>query len=284
MKRAFKAYQPLLLLMSCSFGCSAGQPKTVSVPDASAGFIKGQAIRCSWGLAEPCKWAGEAYRYGVGVPRDPTLSLKYFDRACSLGAVDACVMVGVAAVDRDDRAHFGDALVGWERACDVGSYWGCYLAGSTLTLDPQRLGIPRDLQRGRAYLAKACSARFLPACYVSAAVVIQLEEKGAYGAAHQQLLDACQLRESDSCDYLARLELAGTFGTRDEHSAGRHFWRACSDGSGESCFALAYLLTKGIGTAADPDAAAKLLSEACRFEYQPACEAVRHPERQLPAP
>ncbi len=284
MKRAFEVYPPIFLLLSGACGCSAGQPQAISAPDASAGFIKGQAIRCSWGLAEPCKLAGEAYRYGVGVPRDPALSLKYFESACSLGAVDACVMVGVAAVDRDDRAHFEDALARWERACDVGSYWGCYMAGSTLTLDPQRLGMARDLQRGRAYLAKACSARFLPACYVGAAVVIQLEEKGAYGAAHQQLLDACQLREVNSCDYLARMELAGTFGERDEGSAVQHFWRACSDGSGESCFALAYLLTKGIGTPANPNAAAKLLSEACRFEYQPACEAVRHPERQLPAP
>lgn len=273
----------LAALLACC-GCAANVPREGAIPDRYVGFTKGEAIRCSWGLADSCIFAAKAYHYGLGAPPDATLALQYYQSACSLGAVDACVMAGTIVVERRQRNAFANTVDTWERACDDGSYRGCYLAGYTLALDPREMGVVRDLSRGRAYLQKACAAHYLPACCLGAAITIQQADVSKYDAAHEELVEGCRLRERGSCHYLGLIELQGTIGARDERGAAEHFWRACYDGLGESCLALAYLYTKGIGAVVNTDKAKKLTTEACRFDYQPACEALKHPERDLPPP
>jgi TPR repeat protein len=186
-------------------------------------------------------------------------------------------------VDLGDKAHWADVLPLWEQACEKGSFAGCEAAGATLTVDPDGLGTPRDMARGRAYLAKACAAHFLPACSGESTLVVRLKETEKYAAAHAQLLEACNQRDREACHFLGQQELAGTFGPRDELSAGRHFWQSCYDDWGPGCAALAYMQQKGIATPVDPDKAKRLTERACVLEYAPSCEALRHPERDLPA-
>jgi uncharacterized protein len=220
----------------------------------------------------------------MGVSRDLNRARSYFQRACSLGSTDGCVMAGVMTVELGDRARFAQVLDGWEKACEKGSYAGCRAAGATLALDPQGLGTPRDMSRGRAYLAKACALRDLPACGMGAAIVVELKETSSYANAHQQLVQACQLQERESCHYLAHQELEGTFGTKDEASAARHFWQACAASYSASCFALAYMVANGIGVTVDAGKARELVSRSCALGHRPACEARRHPERELSPP
>jgi TPR repeat protein len=248
------------------------------------GFVEAQAIRCSWGLAEPCRFTGEAYHLGMGVAQDAKAAARYFERACSLGSTDGCVMSALMVVERGDRAHFGDVLTSWEQACENGSYLGCARAGVTLALDPLALGTPRDIPRGRMLLAKACAARFMPACGTGAALVVELKQTSEYAAAHEQLLGACRLHERESCAYLAARELDGTFGTKDEQAARTHFLQSCNDDWGAACWGLAYMWAKGIGAAVNLDNAKRLASRACVLRYQPACDMLRYPERELPPP
>jgi TPR repeat protein len=187
-------------------------------------------------------------------------------------------------VELGDRTHFADVLTLWEQACDKGSYSGCNAAGVALVFDSPGLGNERDVPRGRAYLAKACTARYLPACGASARIVVELKETSDYSSAHAQLLDACQLRERESCHYLAERELDGTFGAADLRAAGHHFLQACNDGWGASCAALAAIHAKGIGTPVNADKAKRLTSAACALKYQPACDVLQHPDRDLPPP
>lgn len=134
------------------------------------------------------------------------------------------------------------------------------------------------------YVAKACTARYLPACATSAMIVAELKETSSYGAAREQLLEACKLRERESCHYLAETELDGTFGVKDERAAGRHFLQACSDGWGESCSAVAHMYAKGIGTPVNAEKARAFYAAACEVGYQPACEILKHPDGELPPP
>jgi TPR repeat protein len=134
------------------------------------------------------------------------------------------------------------------------------------------------------YLAKACAARYLPACGLAAALVFELKETSGYVAARAQLVEVCQLRERETCHYLAQCEFDGTFGTKDELAAGRHFFQACNDDWGPSCSALAYFHAKGIATPASADKARKLYARACALRHEPACEVLRHPDRDLPSP
>jgi TPR repeat protein len=193
-------------------------------------------------------------------------------------------MAGVVTVQVGDRSRFTEVLATWERACEAGSYSGCNAAGVAHVQDPEGLGVPRDIARGRMYLAKACAARYLPACGLAAALVLELKETSGYAAARAQLAEVCRLRERESCHYLAQCEFDGTFGAKDELAAGRYFFQACNDDWGPSCSALAYFHAKGIATPASADKARKLYARACALKHQPACEVLRHPDRELPSP
>jgi len=273
-------------------GCAAKPPPRAtlagvpapSAEEMAAAFVKGQSIRCSWGLAEACMSVGDAYAYGLEVSADAVASMEYYRRACSVGATDGCVRVGIEEVNR--RLRHLPAVVAdtFEPACEKGSYWGCYAAGIALARDPEGHGSPSDIPRGRAYLERACAARYLPACYEGAALVVQLGETSSYGAVNERLIQGCQLRETQSCHYLGLMALQGTFGARDELGAANYFVRGCRHGLGESCLALAYLYQTRLVRPPEGEPVKKLLWEACRIDYQPACDAMKHPERGLPPP
>jgi uncharacterized protein len=292
MAPSFTRYTIVSAIACC--GCTTQTPKPEAPKPAEApipalmdvveGFVNGEEIRCSWGLADSCLFAGEAHDYGMGVPRDQKRALSYFQRACSLGLVNGCVKAGIARVELGDQAHLADALAVWEEACEKGSYAGCHAAGMTLAFEPPGMGTPSEVQRARMYLAKACAARFLRACGVEAVLVVYLKETSSYATAREKLEEACKLRERESCHYLAQLELDGTFGPVDERTAGQHFFQACNGGWGAACAALAYLWANGIGTSVNPDKAKKLTAMACALKYEPACEVHRDPTRQLPPP
>lgn len=270
-------------------GCATEAPRPAQAPlpgvtSLVEGFVNAEEIRCSWGLAESCSFTGEAYHLGMGVPRDLKRALSYFQRACSLGSTDGCVMSGVITVKRGDRTNSADVLATWEESCGKGSYAGCYAAGATLTFDPHGLGTRRDMPRGRMHLAKACSARYLPACALEAVIVVHLKETSSYAAAREKLEEACTLRERESCHYLAQFELDGTFGPVDERTAGKHFLQACNEGWGAACAALAYMWARGIGTSVNADKAKQLTEVACALKHEPACKVLRDPGEALPPP
>jgi len=234
-------------------------------------------------MAAECLFTGQAYHLGLGVPRDPKSAFPYFQRACALGSEDGCVLESSLRLDRGEVSAV-DAVAHFEKACAGGSFGGCYAAGGLLTVAP-RQGLALDIPRGRTYLAKACAARYLPACGLGAVLIGQLHETANYAAARAQLIEGCRLSDPDSCDYLARSELEGTFAPKDEAAAAQHFATACSFGRAESCLSLAYVEYQGKGTPRDLHKAARLVTNICHeLHYEPACEVIRHPERGIPAP
>jgi uncharacterized protein len=290
-----RGYLPILLPALALNACAARQSRPVEPLEPSAadqltlaplidGFVRNEETRCLWGLANKCEFVGRAYHLGIGVPPDQERAVGYFQRACSLGSADGCAMSGVMIVELGDKARFADVLTIWERACDSGSAFGCHSAGVALAVDSHGLGVPRDVPRGRAYLAKACAARYIPSCSVNSMLVFELKETEKYAAARQQLVKSCELRERETCHWLALSELDGTFGKKDERAAGHYLGMACAEDWAPSCSALAYVHAKGIGTPVNADKAKQLTTRACVLKYQPACEALRHPERGVPAP
>jgi TPR repeat protein len=145
-------------------GCAAKPPPQAtlagvpapSAQEMAAAVVRGQNIRCSWGLAEACMSVGDAYRYGLGVSADEVASTEYYRRACAIGATDGCVRVGIDEGNRRLRSMSAVVADTFEPACEKGSYWGCYLAGIALARDPEGRGSPSDIPRGRAYLERAC--------------------------------------------------------------------------------------------------------------------------------
>jgi uncharacterized protein len=262
-----------------SMACGTQPPKAAATSPCATdpiveGFFRAQTIRCSWGVAEQCELAGAAYQLGLGVERDLAQAREYFRRACALGAQDGCVLSGVVALELGERQQAAEIVAAWERACESGSFTGCHAAGTTLTMDPQKLGIAKNMPQGRAYLAKACAMRYLPACGLDAYLTLQQQETASYARAHTQLVEACGLRERESCHHLAKMELDGTFGPKNESAAVQHFWQACKLGLGAACGAVAYLIANGRGVRQDLRRAKSLVEEACsRLGYAAACDA-----------
>ncbi|HET9953262.1 MAG TPA: hypothetical protein VFQ61_02095 [Polyangiaceae bacterium] len=111
-----------------------------------------------------------------------------------------------------------------------------------------------------------------------------MKEASSYPAGHNELLEACRRRERESCHYLAKLELDGAFGSRDERAAAEHFWQACAYNWGPSCSALAYMRAKGVGLSPDAGKAAEFGARACALGHEASCKVLRHGSSDFPPP
>jgi TPR repeat protein len=147
---------------------------------------------CEAGHAQGCYGLGYAYKFGQGVGVDDARAEQTWEHACDLGSVDACWARGQDARDAHDAPT---ALRFRARACVLGGYPGVcsdvaedYAGGSSLPplppldvatvtaidqacttgREPEACeplgvllvmgrGVPADVPRGRAILAKACA-------------------------------------------------------------------------------------------------------------------------------
>jgi uncharacterized protein len=274
-----RIWSGLIAAVAC-LGC-ASRPKAAAVPSCPKdfrleGYVRAQAIRCEWGLKEQCAFVGSAYMSGLWVSRDRAQARRYYQRACELGSQDHCVESTVLSLELRQNVRVPDVLAVWEKACAAGSAYGCHTLGIALAVDAYELGLQLDMLRGRSYLAKACAARYLPACGWEAALVVKLQEKSGYSAAHSQLLDACRRQERESCYFLATMDFAGTFAAVDEVAARRNLARSCSLGWGNACAALAWFNDEGIGGEQSSANARALARQSCELlEHKPSCDALR---------
>jgi TPR repeat protein len=238
------------------------------------GYVLAQTIRCTWGIASQCGFAGSAYEHGLGVRRDVRRAREYYRQACDLGSQDDCAMFGMMTMKLGEKARYPEIVSMWERACEKDSVAGCHAAGLAWAFNADELGVARDVARGRAYLAKACGARFMLSCGVAARLAVQTKDAASYAEARAKLIEACSLRERESCHFLAKTELHGSFGPRADAAAAGHFWEACSLGWGAGCAGLAYLNAEGIGVPKNSDKARRLTEIACKqLHHEQACKA-----------
>jgi len=260
-------------------GCSPPARPVAAVPTCGPdpllkAYVFGQTIRCTWGVASQCGFAGSAYEHGLGVPRDLRRAQKYYRQACDLGSQEDCVEFGLMTLRLGQKDRYSDLIPIWERACEKGAVEGCHIAGVAWAWNEDGLGIVKDLARGRTYLAKACAARYMLSCGVEARLAVETKDTANYAKARAELVEACNLKERESCHYLAQTELHGTFGPKDELAAAGHFWEACRVGWGAGCGALAYLNAEGIGVPKNSDKAKRLTELTCKeLHYEPACKA-----------
>lgn len=268
-----------LLCIGCS---SQGSSLAANVPSARAckpdpvveGYVFTQEIRCRWDMASQCGAAGSAYEYGIGVKRDISRARDYFRKACDLGSQDDCARFGVATAQLDEANKYPDLVPSWERACEASSVIGCHAAGLAWTTEAKELGLAENAARGRAFFEKACVARYMPSCGEEARLAIREKDTSSYPAVRAKLVEACDLQERQSCDLLARTELYGSLGVKDEAAAAKHFSQACGVGWSAACRSLAYMNATGLGSQKDLNKARNAVRIACRdLHDQSACEA-----------
>lgn len=222
---------------------------------------------CEANLAAACNFLGMAHDVGVGAEHDPAR-----------------------------------AAVLYQKACDLGSGWGCF----------NLVGTVEGMAARATLLQKACNLGYPNACHQLAGHLA----RGAFGAA--QIANAlpiyergCDLGLGDACHALALHVESGDLGVQDKARAVALLGRACDLDYMASCFALAHahlegsaevardvpralaFLTKACGTVAfaevdidkmpsgeacrllaahvEPTRARELLARACQFGAEDAC-------------
>lgn len=112
---------------------------------------------CERGDGQRCRDWGVLLAVGDRVPRDLGLSTRAFRRACELGNMDACTMIGIALLTQGPRADVDRGRAYLERACERGTPAAC----TTLAVSHDNAG---ETDRARAYLQRACDLGDSEAC------------------------------------------------------------------------------------------------------------------------
>ena len=107
---------------------------------------------------ESCRKLGEAYsdiKSSMGVTKDYSKALKYYEKSCNLKYGRGCF--GLGTVYQVGIGIPEDLLKGvkyFKKACDLKYGWGCYILGLTYKKNHKRLS--RNLRKSAKYFKKAC--------------------------------------------------------------------------------------------------------------------------------
>lgn len=203
---------------------------------------------CELGDGPACNLYGNALVFGRGVPADPPAGATYILRGCELGAAIAC-----------------------------GNYGYNTLRG--------RNGMAKDEAKGAAYLARACSADFQPAC-----VDLALAERAGLPGrtardALARLIAACDKFNARGC-LQAGYSLRDSIGVpADVAGSVSYFKRACDESgtsetdpfmAGEGCGELAVAYHYGIGVDRNESRAVSLYRRGCDLGSPYSCTGLGH--------
>jgi TPR repeat protein len=214
---------------------------------------------CARGDAEACFRAGK--QLATGEPADVARGRAHLTAACSAGHGRAC-----AALAGPGTADVGaEAGQLHDRACQLGSFPSCTLAGDAIAA--------RDPRRAQRLYIEACAHDDATGCARSAAGHAARGQHREAAAAH---LAACELGRTSSCAEAGRALTTGRGIARDPARARDLLDRACSDSIGDGCLALAGLVERGVGGPRRLADAAALYRRACDLDATRGCaEATR---------
>jgi len=221
--------------------------------------------QCSKDRWIECVYAGAMYHRGCGVAKDPVQAEALLQRACDLGSVVGCSMVGVVTKDLEK----GIALL--EGACARGYSPACANLGSSL-LDR---GKEADVARATELLDEACRENNIYFCGALGKIVIKWKIEPRFATTRALLEHACKENDMVSCYMLGLALEDGSLGTVDYDRAAAVNWGACHEFDFlPSCNSLGYMLVRGRGYEKDPMKGAMLFYVGCNRGYGPSCESL----------
>ncbi len=189
------------------------------------------------------------YERGEGTPVNASKAVSLYQKACSLGAANACTSYGYMI----EKGHGtprdpSKALTYYEKGCNGGNSQGCSNMG---VMYEQGLGLPSaDLGRAGEYYEKACKAGL-----------------------------------NDACSYLSGL-IQRMKNDREPSKQTLDAFAAPGKGKGKvdktDCTNIGYLYERGVGVPADARMAAEVLQTRLRREEPGELLEPRHPLRERP--
>lgn len=112
---------------------------------------------CDGGSAFGCEIYGRALEQGRGVTADPAAAITYWQKACDGGAGGGCRSLALKK-ETSDPARI--PLL--EKACEKDDNLGCMGLGAAYLHGNQ--GAPKDLEKAKQYMKKACDLGAKSAC------------------------------------------------------------------------------------------------------------------------
>ncbi|MFN0250915.1 MAG: hypothetical protein ACKV2T_28840 [Kofleriaceae bacterium] len=189
---------------------------------------------CAASHGPSCTLLGFLHSRGrSGIATNPTKSMEFFVKACSMNDVEGCYHIGTVAYQ---LADYPASRLAYQRACDLGSGLACARGGELFAR-----GIGGDTDTGTG-------ARM-------------------FKRAHDLLAPTCP-GDGSGCYVLGYLFEAGRGVAKDGKKAIDAYRHGCTGGSGDACTKLAGLLDE----AKDTDGANDALQKACdRYDNGDAC-------------
>jgi TPR repeat protein len=183
----------------------SGAAKSVPVDDKKALQLSARA--CNGGLPVACGNAGLRHEMGMGVPKNPMIAARLFERACSVAPAE-CFRIailhqhGAGVPKSDDRAK--DLFT---RSCRFGmgglQQMSCFLAAE-LYKEPTKVVNRGALAQTIGIMQPQCTSKVVRACSFMGAIQLAQNDK-IRGTA--TLKKACIDQDAWACDLVKRLKL-----------------------------------------------------------------------------
>ncbi|MEO1332526.1 MAG: tetratricopeptide repeat protein [Myxococcota bacterium] len=261
---------------------------------------------CALGDGYACESVANAFEVGLIVDHDAAAALRFFEKACAAHALGGCLAAfrlrfgfeakcgpGDGLIEACERGcgggdawscaclgdlrmlagDYGPASVGYARACEGESGYGCAALGHN---HQAGRGVDRDPARAHALFRKACDAGESHGCVALGAFMREtLKVSPKEIRAHY---DAALARGiSRVAPVLARMLLRGEGGERDLGRAHELYKSGCATLAtltAEGCYGLGLTTFFGLGTRASRERGHNRLVYACRLGQSEACALV----------
>lgn len=224
---------------------------------------------CNLGSLRACDGLGYAYETGFGVYRNPTRAISLYRQACDGAEFGGCINLGFLYLGEHDSRK---AVELFELACNGGLQRGCQALGFQL-LDGE--GFTKDVGRAGVLFRKGCNDGDMASC-TALGYLYDTRVDNDTAQIIELLRKECDNGGAVACDNLGRRRTDGKGIKLDLEAAVVLFEQACKAGNSIGCFDLAnQLVTGGDGLTKDLKRAEDLYSYACYEGYAwDACNAL----------
>ncbi|MBL8787460.1 MAG: sel1 repeat family protein [Deltaproteobacteria bacterium] len=262
------------LASRCMAETAVGQPGSAAPstgPEATPADPAGHAAcveTCGRGIAQGCFALGRVALRGDD--KRPKEALVHFDRACELGEAAGCVEAALLVERGVDGPPDPTRGLRYNRiACDRGHPTGCANLGLAYQAGEV---VPKDELRASQLYQRGCAGGDAAGCANLAflfhyGIGVTRNDKRA----RELYEDACARGHQRACGNLAGLLVAGRGGARDEVRAAKIYRGLCDEGMLEACASLATQHEFGMGVDRDPAEAERLFTKACDGGIAEAC-------------
>jgi TPR repeat protein len=208
--------------------------------------------------------------------KDMNKSMKFFDKSCTFGEVDACTssakiylnaLYGIAS-------NVKKSIEFYEKSCILKDSGSCILLASLYDIQGSFKGIEKfgkvdkDEIKSIGYYEKACEYDIKGKGKVCTTLGIRLEDADGYKKDLKKAFNlytiGCEKGDANGCGLLAASYKEGMIGEKNLEKASQYYSIACDGNMFTACTELGFMYLQGNGVKLDKQKASTLNKKACQ--------------------